>query len=247
MLTLRDYEEAARVAFTTQTDEQIMESTEQATQRKITLASMDLIEVRRPEIHTFNELLVQYPHGRPLRVRQVVPDNFIVLHDGPIDLRGSLSLNLPYANGLRPFWALEYVSRNNRRKDYDQNLTRYERHLQVPYYLLFEPSIEEMILYRRGKTKYITVKPNDEERYAIEEIDVEVAILDGWLRFWYDGELVPLSGELLLELDQTRKQRDEAVRQRDAAVRERDAERLLREAAERELAELRARLGLPGN
>ena len=41
--------------------EHFMESTPQATQRKITLESLDLVAARRPDFHLFNELLVQYP------------------------------------------------------------------------------------------------------------------------------------------------------------------------------------------
>ena len=41
--------------------EHFMESTPQATQRKITLESFDLIYVSRKDVQCFNELLVQYP------------------------------------------------------------------------------------------------------------------------------------------------------------------------------------------
>ena len=38
-----------------------MEATAQGTQREITLASLALVKARRPQVHVFNELLVQYP------------------------------------------------------------------------------------------------------------------------------------------------------------------------------------------
>ena len=44
--------------------EHFMESTPQATQRKITVSSFDLIYVSRKDVQCFNELLVQYPRRR---------------------------------------------------------------------------------------------------------------------------------------------------------------------------------------
>jgi len=54
--------------------EHFMESTPQATQRKITLESFDLVHARRPDVHVFNELLVQFPLRGRRRPAQVVPD-----------------------------------------------------------------------------------------------------------------------------------------------------------------------------
>ena len=36
----------------------------------------------------------------------------------------------------KPFLMIEYVSESNKRKDYIDNMQRYERDLNVPYYLL---------------------------------------------------------------------------------------------------------------
>ena len=42
-----------------------MEATPQATRRKITLESFDLLHAHRPDVQLFNELLVQYPRAPP--------------------------------------------------------------------------------------------------------------------------------------------------------------------------------------
>ena len=111
--------------------EHFMESTPHATQREITLASLALVRARRADFHVFNELLVQYPLPRRKRLGQVVPDNMVVIHDGPIEADGSYDVPLESA---RPFWMLEYASKSNRRKDYKDNMRRYEHELKVPYY-----------------------------------------------------------------------------------------------------------------
>ena len=80
-----------------------MESTSQAQQRKITLGSLALVEARCPDFQLFNELLVQYPFGKPPVIRQVVPDNMVVLHTEPIKAKGSFNVPL---QPVGPFWAL---------------------------------------------------------------------------------------------------------------------------------------------
>ena len=57
------YEEEARKYQATLTLEDYMEATDHAHQRKITVESFDVIREARPDIHCFNELLVQYPLG----------------------------------------------------------------------------------------------------------------------------------------------------------------------------------------
>jgi len=65
--------------------EHFTEATTQATQRKITLESFDLIHAKRPEVQIFNELLVQYRRGPDdHKPGQVVPGNMVVVHDEPI-------------------------------------------------------------------------------------------------------------------------------------------------------------------
>src|SRR6516165_10249896 len=80
--------------------EHFMEATAQGTQRKITLESLDLVCARRPDVHVFNELLVQYPRRGERRIGQVVPDNMVVVCDKPIEADGSFDLPLQPA---KPF------------------------------------------------------------------------------------------------------------------------------------------------
>jgi Uma2 family endonuclease len=219
------YEREAQAYLGSLPPEHFMEATPQATQRKITLESLDLVQARRADVHVFNELLVQYPRRGRRKLGQVVPDNMVVLTTEPI--RAESSYNVPL-EPARPFWMLEYVSKGTRRKDYEDNFVKYERELKVPYYLVFYPEAGELTLYRHNKRKYVTVKPNEHGRYAIAELELEVGLLDGWVRFWHLGELLPLPADLQRDLDAAHHQISE-LRQR-----------LL--AAEQELAALRSRL-----
>jgi Uma2 family endonuclease len=225
------YEREAQAYLRNLPPEHFMEATAQATQRAITLASLALVKARRRDFHVFNELLVQYPRRGRRRLGQVVPDNMVVKTEQPI--RAETSFNVPL-EPAGPFWTMEYVSKSNPRKDYEDSFHKYERELKVPYYLVFYPDAGELTLYRHNKRKYVTVKPNGHGRYPIPELDMEVALLEGWVRFWYQGKLLPLPEELQHDLDEARRQ-IKAEKQR--------ADELQRrlEAAERELAELRTR------
>jgi len=131
------YEEAAQAYLRSLPPEHFREATAQATQRKITLESLDLLRARRPQVQVFNELLVQYPLPRQRKPGQVVPDNMVVVCAEPVRAETSFNLLLEPAG---PFWMLEYVSKNNKRKNYEDNFDKYERDLKVPYFLLFYPN-----------------------------------------------------------------------------------------------------------
>jgi Uma2 family endonuclease len=212
-LTRYRYEEAALLAMRNQSLEEIMEATPQATQRKITLASLDLVRAHRPDFQVFNELLVQYPGADAAAIERVVPDNMVVLHDE--DLGPLASFNLPLLSA-RPFWVMEYVSPSSKRKDYDESFRKYERDLKVPYYLIFYPDNDELTLYRLNERRgrYDTVLPDAEGRCALPEVGIEVGLVDGWTRFWLQGRLLPLPAELDRELQETRA---ELVRERQRA------------------------------
>ena len=77
-------------------------------------------------------------------------------------------------------------------------------------------------------------RKDENGRCAITELDIEVALHDGWVRFWHRGELLPLPADLLHSLEEAQHTLQETQRQLADVTRR-------AEAAERELAELRAR------
>jgi Uma2 family endonuclease len=192
-----EYEKAAEAYLCSLPPEHFIHATAQATQRKITLESLDLVHARRPAVQIFNELLVQYPGPRG-EIRQVVPDNMVVVCDEPIKATGSYDTPL---QPVLPLWVLEYVSKHSERKDYEDSFRKYERELKIPYFLLFYPEPQELSLYRHTGKRYSTVTANAAGRHPIADLDVEVAMLDGWVRFWFEGKLLPLPGELQVRLE----------------------------------------------
>ncbi len=121
------YEKAAEEYCRSLPLEHFMEATSQATQRKITVESLDLVHARRPDVQVFNELLVQYELPGQDKPGQVVPDNMIVVHSEPIKADGSYNVPL---QPKKPFCVLEYVSKSTSRKDYEENMQKYEHELR---------------------------------------------------------------------------------------------------------------------
>lgn len=219
--------------------EHFMEATPQSTQRKITLESFDLIHAARPEVQCFNELLIQYPRGKRQKLGKVVPDNFVLIHSKPIEALTSFSTQV---QPVGPLLVLEYVSKHSERKDYDNNYEKYEEELKVPYYLIFYPDNEEMTLFRLGRKGYTAVPPNADGRVAVPELELEAGLLDGWVRFWFRGEQLPLPGDLLRQLNATRDQLNAERIARQAAETAKQAAEQRATAAETELAKLREEL-----
>lgn len=225
----RRYEEAEQEYLRSLPPEHFMEATDHARQREITVESFAVVRTARPDIQCFNELLVQYPRAGETKYGQVVPDNFVVVHPDPIQARGSFNLPL---QPVGPFLMLEYVSKYSKRKDYEENYDRYERELAVPYYFLFYPDSRDLSVFHLADGKYVSVKPDESGRLAIPELELHVALVGDWARFWFRGELVPLPEELVHQRDAARKQHAAARKQRDAAQKQRDRERVARLAAE---------------
>jgi hypothetical protein len=219
-----DYADAAEAYLRSLPPEHFMEAVPQATQRKISLESLDLVHAHSADVQVFNELLIQYPFGRHKRIRQVVPDNTVIRHAEPIEAVGSY--DIPF-QPVSPFWVMEYVSKGSKRKDYEDSYRKYERELKVPYCLLFDCDTQEARLVRHNGRGYVAVGPNSEGRLAIPELDLEVALLSGLVRFWLQGELLLLPAEMQKELSDARR------RLRQAKERTRQAEERIRHAGER--------------
>lgn len=224
--------------------EHFMEATAQSRQRAITLASLALVHARRPEVQFFNELLVQYRIRGKRRPGQVVPDNMVVVCDQPIVADGSYDVPL---QPVGPYWVLEYVSKSNSRKDYEDDFVHYEKALKVPYYLLFYPDTLDLTLYHHGGRKYKSVPPNGNGRHPIPDLEMEVGLLDDWVRFWFQGKLLPLPGELQQALDEARQQAERLQQQQEQLQQALDEERQRRQALERQLEQLQAQAPKPKN
>ncbi len=257
------YDKAAQDYLSKLPLEHFMEATTQATQREIAVESLALVRAVLPQVQVFNELLLQGRRKGRGKLVQVVPDNMVVVYEEPIDAVGSYAVPI---QPVGPFWVLEYVSKSSKRKDYEDNMEKYEKVFKVPYYLRFYPDNQEMTLYRHTGRKYVSVKPNEEGRCAIPELEIEVGLLDGWMRFWFRGELLPLPADLQRQVEQLKqrlaeaerqareaqrqaqeaqRQAREAERSRQEAQRQAEEDRQARLAAEEELDRLRAQLRPP--
>jgi Uma2 family endonuclease len=202
--TREEYERMAYEYMASLPPEHFMELHGYGIQRTITVSSLELLTARRPNVHICSELLIQYPRSDSSTGR-VVPDCMIVVQNSPIE--ADISFNTAYEEAERPFMVIEYVAKGakNKRKDYEINRTRYEQELKVPYYLLFDPLTKKLTFLHLVDGKYIELKRNENQRYPVPELDLEIAVLDGWVRYWYEGELLPVPKETLVKLEEAEK------------------------------------------
>jgi Uma2 family endonuclease len=218
-LTSWDYDRAAEEYLKSLPLEHFMEATPQATQREITVESFALLKTHRPDVHYFNELLVQYLFQG--RLRQVVPDNMAILSDEPRQAWTNYAVEL---EPVPPFWVLEYVSPSSRRKDYEESFRKYEQELKVPYCLLFDPERQDLRMYRHDGGHYVQLEQDADGRYAVPELDLQVGLLDGWVRLWYRDHLLELPAELQRRLVQQAEQLRTQAKQIDAQAKQIDAQ-----------------------
>ncbi|MBY0231921.1 MAG: Uma2 family endonuclease [Gemmataceae bacterium] len=230
-----EYDAVERRAFANQRLEDLVESTVQGEQRSITLQSMAYVRTRSPRVQCFTDLLIiSFPKGSEKAV-EIAPDNMIVLSDKPVGAFGSFRLE---KQPVAPYCVIEYVSKRSAKKDFEESFAKYER-LRMPYYLIFHPDNEEITLFRYDKRKklFVSVPPNDEDRYPLPEAELEAGILDGWMRYWFRGELVPLVPDLKAQTAKAEERAGKAE-ERAGKAEERAA------AAEAENQRLRRQLGL---
>jgi Uma2 family endonuclease len=236
--TAAEYDRAAEDYVRRLPLEHFMEALPQSTQRRISLESLDLLRARLPEVQVFNELLIQYFFKG--RLRRVVSDNMVRLSREP--LRTGTSFNVELETD-QPFLVLEYVSPASHRKDYHESFRKYERELRVPYCLLFYPEEQDLQLHHLEGTRYQRVTANTHGRYAIPELELEVGLLGGWVRFWHRGDLLPLPADLEKELLQEKERADRERERADQEKERADREKERADQAQAEVERLRALLG----
>jgi hypothetical protein len=152
----------------------------------------------------------------------------------------------PHAEGDVPALVMEFISETEG-GEYSINPHYpygkwyfYERILQVPVYVIFQPKTGELDIYRLVAGKYERQEADENQRYWIEEMGLFLGVWSGkkaevkadWLRWWDN------SGNLLLwgsELVEQERQRTEQERQRA------ERERQRAEQAELELEQEKAR------
>jgi len=235
--TIAEYEQAADAYYHSLPLEHFMEAIPQSTQREITLESLAVLRARRTDVQVFNELLVQYFHEGQLR--QVVPDNMVRLSQQRTASKGSFITEYEEA---QPFLMIEYVSDNSKGKDYGATFRKYEQELHVPYCLMYHPDRNDLRVHRHTGEGYVLVTPNAQGRLEIPVLELEVAMLDGWVRYWHRGQLLALPAELLKQREEEHERAEQESRRAEQESRRAEQEKALRTAAESEVARLRVLL-----
>jgi Uma2 family endonuclease len=149
----------------------------------------------------------------------------------------------PHAEGEMPAIVMEFISETEG-SEYSINphfpygkWYFYEQILQVPTYTIFHPKTGELDVYRLTEGKYEQQRPNEQNRYWIEEISLFLGVWQGqkaemttaWLRWWDQ------SGNLLLWGSERVQQEQQRAEQAEIAL---EQERLFNQQLTQKLREL---------
>lgn len=126
----------------------------------------------------------------------------------------------------------------------------YERIIRIPYYAIYEISRGHLEVYVLVKGSYQLLEANEQGRYPIEVLGVELGIWTGeylrqeqtWLRWWDNqGQLLPTGRELAAQAQALTVQAQEiAVQEREIAAQAINAAQVERERADQLAQQLRA-------
>ena len=124
----------------------------------------------------------------------------------------------------------------------------YERVMRVPYYGIYEILTGKLEVYQLINGNYQKMQPNDRGHYPIDPMQVEIGLWHGtyqhqemlWLRWWdLDGNLL-LIGQEQVAIERHRTEQEHQRAEQECLRAEQEC--LRADAAEQELAELRALL-----
>lgn len=219
--TQEDFDRHALEFAAALTPEDVMENSWAGTQRSLTLSMFDILRTREPRVQPFNEMLVQFEENGV--IKGVVPDNMIVVSDEP--LRHRTSFPVPVEPVL-PLLVIEYVSKGGDKKDYVVNRRRYAL-VGVPYYVICDPQKSKLEVHHLQDDGYVRLEPGLNNRVSVPELDLEIGLLNGWMRFWHRGELLPIPAES--ERQKEALQRDKKALQRHKKALQRDKKSLQHE------------------
>lgn len=176
------------------------------------------------QVYVSGDLLVYYEQGNPKKF--VVPDAFIVKGVTPAKRR----IFKIWVEGKAPDVVIETTSRKTRRKDLVDKPRLYAS-LGVKEYFLFDP-IQEYLEpplqgYRQASEGFDEIEPDEQGRLISAELGLRLGYGQGKLQFY------------VLETQERLLSREERA-EREAAARRAETE--ARQAAEAEVAKLRAQL-----
>ncbi|HIK57167.1 MAG TPA: Uma2 family endonuclease [Synechococcales cyanobacterium M55_K2018_004] len=159
----------------------------------------------------------------------------------------------PYLEGETPAIVMEFLSDSDGGEYSHRQIPPigkwffYEQILKVPTYVVFEPDIGLLEVYRLQDNRYSLEQPDENGRHWFQELELFLGTWRGakegrsgyWLRWWdKDGQILPWAVE---QIEQER-QRAEQERQRAEQERQRAEQERQRAEQERQRAERLAEL-----
>ncbi len=104
-------------------------------------------------------------------------------------------------------FVLEIWSKGNPMSERFKKYDTY-RFLDVAEYLEVDLLLNELLLHRKANNHYVTIEPSDKGRLFSQELNAELALEDGLLRLYRNGEKIPTAREALELLAKERAEKE---------------------------------------
>ncbi len=104
-------------------------------------------------------------------------------------------------------FVLEIWSKSNPMSERFKKYDAY-RFLDVAEYLEVDVLLNELLLHRKANNHYLTIERNDKGRIFSQELNAELALEDGLLRLYRNGEKIPTAREALELLAKERAEKE---------------------------------------
>ena len=200
--------------------------------REASLALGDYFTRARTRVYVGSNLGIYYPG------EHVFSPDVLVVKDVEGHLRQRWVVS---TEGKGLDWVLEVHAGGDRKKDTVRNIELYAR-LRIPEYFIYDRGRQRLDGFRLASsqaTSYQPIEPHN-GRYDSVMLGLTLEIVEGHLRFWADGEMLPHHEELVSRLDVETRRREDAEQRLQEESRRREEESRRREDAERRLAALQA-------
>lgn len=225
------------VALYPESDGQPMAETD--THRLLLIQTAEFLQQAFPEAYVSGNICLYYEEGNPEKM--ISPDNLLCLRQGPQKKR----IYRGWLPNHQLDLVIEFSSRKTKKKDYEEKKQIYEKILQVPYYLIFDPEKLTLDLFELKESGYEMVQSNDRGYWPMEGLKLQVGFRLPDALMFFDDQNYPIlskAEQAQLEANRERAAKEAEQAAKEAALLEVEKERATNEALMKELAALKAQL-----
>ena len=161
------------------------------THRDLILLMIDLLRQAFPDAYVSGNICLYYEEGNPKKM--ISPDALLCRGQRPQKKR----IYRAWEENAQLDLVVEFSSRSTRREDHHKKKRIYQEILRVPYYVIFDPHALYVNAFELQEGEYVTLEINEEFRWNLEDLGVQLAVGQetGVRLYDQEGVLIPTRAE----------------------------------------------------